>query len=173
MKRGYQETTTNAIALAAGVSIGSLYQYYPNKEAIVAALLDAHLEETQEWLRRAMIPALEQPLAEAARTLIEGLIAAHRVDPDLHRVFVEELPRIATFARIHELEQETLAMVRTYLEARVPHLSKKRNLDTMSFVIVHAVEALTHGVVLFRRDLLSDPTFVDEVARLVVRYVED
>jgi len=173
IKRGYQETTTNAIALAAGVSIGSLYQYFPNKEAIVAALLDAHLEETQEWLRRAMIPALEQPLEDAARTLIEGLIAAHRVDPDLHRVFVEELPRIATFARIHELEQETLAMVRTYLEARVPHLAKKRSLDTVAFVIVHAVEALTHGVVLFRRDLLGDPKFVDEVTRLVVRYVED
>lgn len=173
VKRGYQATTTNAVALAAGVSIGSLYQYFPNKEAIVAALLDAHLEETQEWLRRAMIPALEQPLAEAARTLIEGLIAAHRVDPDLHRVFVEELPRIATFERIHELEKETLAMVRTYLEARVPHLTKKRNLDTVSFVIVHAVEALTHGVVLFRRDLLEDPKFVDEVARLVVRYVEE
>ena len=173
VKRGYQSTTTNHIAEAAGVSVGSLYQYFPNKEAIVAALLDEHLEATQEFLRRGTANALEQPLEDAARGLIEGLLAAHRVDPDLHRVFVEELPRIATFERIHQLEQETLALVRAYIEVRLPDLKKERNLDTVAFVIVHAVEAVTHGVVLFRPDLLEDRTFVDEIVRLVVRYVTE
>jgi AcrR family transcriptional regulator len=173
VKRGYDKTTTNHIAEAAGVSVGSLYQYFPNKQAIVAALIDRHLEEQQLWLRKATIAALEQPLEQAARTLIDGLIAAHRVDPELHRVFVEQLPRISTFERIHLLEQETLAIVRAYLEARLPHVKKKRNLDTMAFVIVHAVEAITHGAVLFRQDLLEDATFVDEAVRLVVRYVLD
>ena len=172
VKRGYLATTTNHIAGAAGVSVGSLYQYFPNKEAIVAALLDEHLERTQEFLRAGTANALDQPLEDAARALIEGLIAAHRVDPDLHRVFVEELPRIATFERIHQLEQETLALVRAYIEVRLPELAKKRKVDVVAFVIVHAVEAVTHGAVLFRRDLLEDPAFVDEVARLVVRYAE-
>ncbi len=173
VKRGYEAATTNHIAEAAGVSIGSLYQYFPNKEAIVAALLDRHLQETMGWLRVATVATLEQPLEQAARTLIQGLIAAHRVDPDLHRVFVEELPRITSFARIHALEAETLALVLAYLEARVPQLKEdKRSVDIVAFVIVHAVEALTHGAVLFRRDLLEDPAFVDEVVRLVVRYVE-
>lgn len=172
VKRGYDKTTTNHIAEAAGVSVGSLYQYFPNKRAIVAALLDEHLEQQQAWLGKATVAALDQPLEQAARSLIEGLLAAHRVDPDLHRVFVEQLPRIATFERIHLLELETLAIVRAYLDARVPHVKKKRNIDTVAFVIVHAVEALTHGAVLFRRDLLADATFVDEVARLIVRYVE-
>ena len=172
VKRGYQATTTNHIAEAAGVSVGSLYQYFPNKEAIVAALLDRHLEEGQEFLRQGTANALGQPLEQAARGLIEGLLAAHRVDPDLHRVFAEELPRIATFERIHKLEQETLALVRAYIEVRLPELAKKRKVDVVAFVIVHAVEAVTHGAVLFRRDLLEDPAFVDEVARLVVRYAE-
>jgi len=172
VKRGYDKTTTNHVAEAAGVSVGSLYQYFPNKEAIVAALLDEHLEQTQEFLRRGTANALAQPLEDAARGLIEGLLDAHRVDPDLHRVFVEQLPRIATFERIHQLEQETLALVRAYIEVRLPELAKKRNLDTVAFVIVHAVEAVTHGVVLFRPDLLKDATFVDEIVRLVVRYVE-
>jgi AcrR family transcriptional regulator len=171
-KRGYQATTTNHVAEAAGVSIGSLYQYFPNKEAIVAALLERHLEETMGWLRSATVSALEQPLEEAARTLIQGLIAAHRVDPDLHRVFAEELPRVGSFERIHALEKETLALVRAYLEARVPELVAQRKLDIVCFVIVHSVEALTHGVVLFRQDWLDDPAFLDEVVRLVVRYVE-
>jgi hypothetical protein len=117
--------------------------------------------------------AMAQPLEEAARTLVEGLIAAHRVDPELHRVFVEELPRIGGLARVQRLEEETLGLVRTYLEARVPELRNKRNLDVVCFVVVRAVEALTHGAVLFRPDLLEEPRFVDEVVRLVVRYVGD
>ena len=172
VERGYVATTTNHIAEAAGVSVGSLYQYFPNKEAIVAALLERHMEQTQGWLRVAAARSVAQPLEQAARSLIEGLIEAHRVDPDLHRVFAEELPRIASFERIHALEQETLLLVRAYLEARVPGLARKRKLDIVSFVIVHSVEALTHGVVLFRPDFLEDPAFVDEVVRLVVRYVE-
>ena len=172
IKRGYLATTTNHIAEAAGVSVGSLYQYFPNKEAIVGALLEKHLQETMGWLRVATVSALDQPLEQAARTLIEGLIAAHRVDPELHRVFVEELPRLSSFERIHELEKETLMIVRAYLEARVPELAKKRKLDIVCFVIVHSVEALTHGLVLFRQDWLADAAFVDEVVRLVVRYVE-
>lgn len=172
VKRGYQATTTNHIAEAAGVSVGSLYQYFPNKEAIVAALLDEHLEATQEFLRRGTANALDAPLEEAARGLIQGLLAAHRVDPDLHRVFVEELPRIATFERIHQLEQETLALVRAYIEVRLPELARSRKVDIVAFVIVHAVEAVTHGAVLFRRELLEDPAFVEEVVRLVVRYAE-
>jgi AcrR family transcriptional regulator len=172
VRRGYADTTTNHIAEAAGVSVGSLYQYFPNKDAIVASLLERHVEETQGWLRLAAARSLEQPLEQAARTLIEGLIAAHRVDPDLHRVFAEELPRIATFERIHTLERETLLLVRAYLAARVPDLARKRNLDMVAFVVVHAVEALTHGVVLFHPDFLEDPDFVGEVVRLVVRYVE-
>jgi len=172
VKRGYQSTTTNHIAEAAGVSVGSLYQYFPNKEAIVAALLDEHLEESQQFLRAGTANAIEQSLEEAARGLIQGLIDAHAVDPKLHRVFVEELPRIATFERIHQLEQETLALVRAYIELRLPEVAKKRKVDIVAFVIVHAVEAVTHGAVLFRPDLLKDPAFVDEVVRLVVRYAE-
>ncbi len=172
VKRGYQATTTNHIAEAAGVSVGSLYQYFPNKEAIVAALLDEHLEESQAFVRAGTANAIEQPIEEAARGLIQGLLDAHRVDPKLHRVFVEELPRISTFERIHQLEQDTLAIVRAYIEVRLPEVVKKRKVDVVAFVIVHAVEAVTHGAVLFRPDLLENPAFVDEVVRLVVRYVE-
>jgi AcrR family transcriptional regulator len=172
VKRGYQATTTNHIAETAGVSVGSLYQYFPNKEAIVAALLDEHLEESQAFLRAGTANALEQSLEDASRALIQGLLDAHRVDPKLHRVFVEELPRISTFERIHQLEQETLSLVRAYIEVRLPEVARKRKIDIVAFVIVHAVEAVTHAAVLFRPDLLEDPAFLDEVVRLVVRYAE-
>ena len=45
VKQGFDGLSTNAVAAAAGVSIGSLYQYFPNKEALVLALIERHMEE--------------------------------------------------------------------------------------------------------------------------------
>jgi AcrR family transcriptional regulator len=171
VRTGYEATTTNRVAVEAGVSIGSLYQYFPNKEAIVSALIDRHLSDQMQWLRQAALHAMAQPLEEAARTLIEGLIAAHRVDPELHRVFFEELPRMGGFQRLESVEAETLELVKTYLAARVPELSKERSLEVVAFLVVRAVEGAAHGAVLLRPDLLAAPTFVDEVVKLVVSYV--
>ncbi len=171
VRSGYETMTTNRVAEHAGVSVGSLYQYFPNKEAIVSALIDRHLEDQMQWLRQSAMAAMPQPLEEAARTLIEGLIAAHRVDPELHRVFFEELPRMGGLKRVEGLEAETLELVKAYLAARVPDLSTHRSLEIVAFLVVRAVEGATHGAVLFRPELLAQPTFVDEVVKLVVTYV--
>ena len=171
VRSGYETMTTNRVAETAGVSIGSLYQYFPNKEAIVSALIDRHLDQQRDWLKQAAVAALGRSLEDAARALIEGLIAAHRVEPELHRVFFEELPRIVGFERLATIEAETLELVKTYLAARAPEVAATRSLEIVAFLVVRAVEGATHGAVLFRHDLLEAPTFVDELVKLVVGYV--
>ena len=52
VKEGYEAASTNKIAAAAGVSIGSLYQYFPSKEALVAAVIDHHTQEICSWFAR-------------------------------------------------------------------------------------------------------------------------
>src|ERR1041385_532898 len=87
VRDGYDRASTNRIALAAGVSIGSLYQYFPSKEAPVAALVEHHLGRMREALDRCLLwqePPAE--LAPRARLLVLGMIAAYRVDPQLHHV---------------------------------------------------------------------------------------
>ena len=49
MKEGYDKASTNKIAAVAGVSIGSLYQYFPSKEALVAAVIERHTHELRRW----------------------------------------------------------------------------------------------------------------------------
>ena len=171
VKQGYEATTTNRVAEAAGVSVGSLYQYFPNKEAIVSALIDRHLDHQLQWLQQAAVTAMGQPVEAAVRTFIEGLIGAHRVEPELHRVFFEELPRMGGYARLESIEQETSGLVKAYILARFPDLPKTRDLEVVSFLVVRAVEGATHGAVILRPNLLAAPGFVDELVRLVVGYV--
>src|SRR5262249_27895123 len=86
IKPSYDRASTNRIAHVAGVSIGSLYQYFPSKEALVAALIDRHKQQMMQLLRDALIKVAMLPVEAAARELVKVMMDAHQVDPKLHRV---------------------------------------------------------------------------------------
>ena len=170
VKEGYDHASTNKIADAAGVSIGSLYQYFPSKEALVAAVIERHIDGMIEVVRASAARVALLPLREAARELVGVMIEAHRVDPKLHRVLVEQIPRIGNMEHIEAVDDEALGLVRAYLEVHREELGVQ-DLEMAAFLAVGAVEAMTHMAVLRRPELLSDARFVDEVANLVVRYL--
>lgn len=170
VRDGYDRASTNKIAVAAGVSIGSLYQYFPSKEALVAAVQDRHVEEMLAEVRATMTEAVQRPLPEAARALVRVMIAAHAVSPKLHRVLVEQIPRVRGLEQIERVGQEALTMTRAYLDAHSASLDVK-DLEMAAFIVVTCVEALTHAAVLYRPALLGDELFVDEVTAVVLRYL--
>ena len=172
VKEGYESASTNRIAAAAGVSIGSLYQYFPSKEALVAAVVDRHMQEMLELLRAAVERVREQPVEAATRELVKVMIDAHRVDPRLHRALVEQVPRVGRLENVRAIDREAYTLIRAYLEAHRDEL-RVADLDVASFVCVATVEALTHAAVVNRPEVLSDKSgvFAEEVTRLVVGYL--
>ena len=170
VKEGYDHASTNKIAEAAGVSIGSLYQYFPSKEALVAAVIERHIDGMLDVIRTSAARVALMPIREAARELVGVMIEAHRINPKLHRVLVEQIPRIGNMEHIDRVDEEAVALVRVYLEGHREELGIT-DLDLAAFIAVSTVEALTHIAVLRRPELLSDARYVDEVANLVVRYL--
>jgi AcrR family transcriptional regulator len=85
-RQGWGRFTTNAVAEVAGVSIGSLYQYFPNKLALVEAILRRHFDDVLSALRFADEQASR---IERTKCLVSGMIAAHSNHPSLHRVLLE------------------------------------------------------------------------------------
>jgi AcrR family transcriptional regulator len=172
-KEGYDRASTNRISEVAGVSIGSLYQYFPSKEALVAAVIDRHTQEVSEVTRNALVKVAARPIEVAAREFVSVAIDAHRVNPKLHGVLSEQIPRVGRLENIEANVREGYALVRGYLEAHRDEIDVA-DLDLAAFVLVTAVEALTHAAVLRRPDILADGKaryFVDDVTRLVVRYL--
>ena len=173
INEGYDRASTNRIADVAGVSIGSLYQYFPSKEALVAAVIDRHTQEIAEATRDALVKAAARPIEAAARVFVSAGIDGHRVNPKLHGVLAEQIPRVGRLENIEANVREGYALVRGYLEAHRDEIDVA-DLDLAAFVLVTVVEALTHAAVLRRPDILSDEKagrFVDDVTRLVVRYL--
>src|SRR6185312_1541160 len=170
---GYDRASTNRIAAVAGVSIGSLYQYFPGKEALVAAAAERHQQALARVALGAVLKVASQPIEVGARELVAAGIDAHRVDPKLHRVLSEQAPRVGRLEDIDAVERRGGAFLRGYLEAHRDEIDVA-DLDLAAFVLTTTVEALTHAAVLRRPDLLDDDKaggFIDEVAGLVLRYL--
>jgi AcrR family transcriptional regulator len=167
---GYDRASTNRVALAAGVSVGSLYQYFPSKEALVAALVERHVEEMLHLVRAKLAEVASAPLPIAVRTMIDAMFAAHAVDPKLHKVLIEQVPRIGRLEDILGVEREVEAMVAALLEVRRVDVRPAR-LGAAAFVLCHVVEAVTHKAVLAE---LREPRIgevAEELTEMVLRYL--
>lgn len=170
VKEGYDRASTNRIAEAAGVSIGSLYQYFPSKEALVGAVLARHMDAMMTLVRESLVRVAFLSIEDAARELVRTMIDAHRLSPKLHRVLVEQIPRVGALQAAYDFDEEATELVRAYLEAHRDELTVT-DLDLAAFIAVTSVDSLTHMAVLRKPALLESESFCDEVAALVVRYL--
>jgi AcrR family transcriptional regulator len=170
VKRGFDGLTTNAVAAAAGVSIGSLYQYFPNKEALVAGLIEHHINTINSAILAELQRVAMLPIAQAARRVIELSIRAHSIDPELHRVLTEQVPRIGKLAKLRELEEITSRAVAGLLAMRKSELAIT-DVELAAFMLVSTIEAIVHRAALLYPERLSDPRLVDEATLVVTRYL--
>ena len=173
VREGFDKASTNRIADLAGVSVGSLYQYFPGKEALVAAVAARHQQEIMQTVRGELAEVLALPVETAMRKLVAAAVKAHRVDPRLHRVLAEQIPRVGKLENLENFNRENFVLFRTYLENHRDEL-RVDDLDLASFVCVTAIEALTHNAVLHHSRMFSDETMealIDEGARLLTGYL--
>jgi AcrR family transcriptional regulator len=167
VEEGYERATTNHIAAVAGVSVGSLYQYFPSKEALVAALVERHAEHMLAMLGQMAADLMDVPLAQAVRLYVRAVLTHHAEEPELHRVLVSHAAHLGLGAW-GALEARARKLVVAYLAERRREILP-RDLELAAFVLVSAVEAVTHRAVL-ERD--RDPrAFEEEICALVLRYL--
>lgn len=127
---GVDAITTNRIAEAAGVSIGSVYQYFPDKQSIFTALHQRHVEQVSTIIERVISTHAAGSIEDFSCELVQALIDAHDVDPRLHEIISEAVPESTNGFR---------RAVQATFERVVPAN------DRALLVLPHLVEALVHG----------------------------
>jgi AcrR family transcriptional regulator len=161
--------TTNRIAEVAGVSIGSLYQYFPDKRAIFTALHERHVKEVDRTIQSALVEHAESSLEDLMRAMIEAMVEAHTADPELYELLLTEVPHRADGAR--EFAVRLHGALRLAVASRAHELKNSRDLDKVAFVVAHMVESLSHGVVLRRPAHLTLADAKEEAVRAVLAYL--
>ncbi|WP_224371010.1 TetR/AcrR family transcriptional regulator [Hyalangium versicolor] len=170
IKDGYEAASTNRIAQEAGVSIGSLYQYYPSKEGLVLAVLERYHAQGVAGVEAELVRLAEEPLPVVIKALVRHVLATKAENPQLHRMLVEQLPRLRQHSQVDPYTQRLFRLLRAFLEPRAREI-RPSNLDMAVFVLVHAVEALTHAAVTDRPEYLNSEAFADELSELALNYL--
>lgn len=170
---GYARATTNAIAHRAGVSIGSLYEYFPNKDAIVSALIAQLLDQQFEVFSKALTvtgTARESSFEDVARATLDALLATKRIQPRLFQALATGAPPAIRGRFIRRWNQRAQEAVLGVLTRRPELTEAGGDLELAVFVMVNAVYGVLDAVMVERPALLADDRLLDELVRLVTHY---
>jgi len=118
---GYERATTNAVCAQAGVSPGTLYQFFPNKQAIAEALAARYLERLPETHRVAFdVSSAQGPLAELISHVVDPFIALHQKGPGLEALWTGSVISDELTASVEGLKQHVEKSLAALFRARCP-----------------------------------------------------
>ncbi len=171
--RGYVRTSTNRIAARAGVSVGSVYQYFPNKDAIVAVVFERHgrgieqiLETTLADLRRP-----EVPVRDAFSRMLLGFQALHDADPKLARAADPQADGGQPFGAIAREREERAREELADVLRRRPDVRRGSH-AIMASLLFDIGEAVTRSLMHGDARRFEPRQAIEEATEAICRYVE-
>jgi AcrR family transcriptional regulator len=167
---GYHAATTNAIAAEGKVSPATLYQFFPNKEAIADALVARYAMDLAKEERAADIQELASaPLEEAIRQLTGVVIEFHRKHPAFRTLYAEAPLSKGTLEQKHLLSQTFIDHLSEVLRARNPKLDKQEAPWSAEIVLTALIGFLP---AIARRKASARSRTIDALNQMLVRYLE-
>lgn len=167
---GIDGTTTARIAERAGVSIGSLYQYFPDKVALITAFVARRLQEDVELMERVSVRAAGLPPLDATRVAIEELVLIFRRDRAMYQGVAEVLPLLEQTPEVKQGLGYAHAAATAILRAHADLLGG-RDPELVALVAMHAVRGSLFRILEFAPDKLDDPALPELLLGLVAGVV--
>lgn len=145
-ERGYDATTTNHVADVAGVSVGSVYQYFTDKRSLLTALHERHAEHVLQVIDDARRQAPGRGLQASVETVIGGLLSIHRAQPNLQSILHDEHASA-------QYRKTDSAIGRAILQSTIQLLeafprSRGENSALSAQLLIRTIEELVHAAVL-------------------------
>ena len=168
---GYESVTTNAIAERAGISIGSLYRYFPDKDAILHALSSRHYEQVRMLFDEVCTKdAVYLPLAVLIDRLIDAFVELHVACPAYKHILLGSDVSADIAAASEALDQEIIERMAGVLILTAPDLDEQRAhlVATVCKAQVKALLAMItpSGTQEFQSQVIA------EMKRMLVAYLE-
>jgi AcrR family transcriptional regulator len=169
VRDGFHKTSTNRIAKRAGVSIGSLYQYFPNKEALVLGLVERLQAKQWEIFQQKMTDLADAPLDLGILKMMESMVAVRMLEPELTRVLSEQLPKLSSLEYRSEFLRRGQKAIFELMRRRGDQV-RVEDLEFALYVTTFAVEGVLSQATLDGK--LSDPRIPKQMAELLLCYLQ-
>ncbi len=173
VETGYDGFSTNRVASRAGVSPGSLYQYFPDKTALIDEVIERWAHEVSDRVAGALADRVGGAEPGSTLAVMDALVAALEADAVLLRVVLEELPASRHASRRQALETRVTELAAAYFAGVAAASGARPSADpaTLAWVVVLATENLAVRWVLDRPAGVPREVLVRELARLATGYL--
>ncbi len=169
LERGYDAATTEEIARLAGTSIGSVYQFFPNKLAIFNAISARYVERARALFDSFMTPAATaRPWHELLGEAIDAFVAFHAVEPAFRAILVNWRVSADMVLASDEVNQDFARRVEVVLAAQAPALTGPRR----GLVATMIIEMISATLMLCVRRPDSAQAIIAETKTMLRRYIE-
>jgi AcrR family transcriptional regulator len=169
-EKGFIATTTNHIAEAAGVSIGTLYHYFPSKEALVEAVVHRMWVRELAVLEAHQAELVDGPLDVAVRAIVGDLIALMAARRELYRRWYAEASHLGSLDEGLEITARGVAALEAVFERRAAEL-RPRNLGFAADLVVKMVLAMVRTGARDWAHEIRTGELAAEISDMVVRYL--
>lgn len=164
-RSGPEAATTKAIAARAGVSVGSLYQYFGSRDELIDALAHRHVDAMRKVLSEALAELISLPLEAAIPRLMTALIASHRVNPRLDHV-LHQLTPISDTAILDEFQDYAATITTTALRTHPD--TDVDDPELVGSILAQAVSGVLRTTLRRFPERLGDPALERLLADLVL-----
>jgi AcrR family transcriptional regulator len=172
VEQGFDDFAMADVATRAGVSAGSLYQYFPHKESLVVAVLERQATREAAFLAERFACIEANGVGDLLRQAVRAVLDFRALDRALFERLLAVIPHVGRYYDLRARGQDTALRLRAMLEPFVGSTPGGPTLDELVFVIANATHALTHEGLLPRPTTLSDERLADEIARLLLGYLD-
>lgn len=167
-REGYFAVTTDKIADEAGVSIGSLYQFFGNKESVVSALIKQLIDEDRHYFFEKMKPHEALPRSEKLKKMLEVGFEIHRIKPELRAA----LQSVRHYLSDQEYSHQSRHTFIEYMQTQLNHISLPRDRQKVAYLSVTTFLSLLNSTNGRNPNFLNDPALVDELTLMFKRYLD-
>jgi AcrR family transcriptional regulator len=169
IREGFFGVTTDKIAKEANVSIGSLYQFFGNKESVVSAVIHDMFKSDQEFILEKLRDLdVEAPVDLKIRLFLDAGIEAYSKNIELR----SKLQNIQTYLMDESIYNSIMQSYQAVIEKHLPQLSDSRSRQTVAYMIVTTFVGLMDKAVFEVKDIKTNKSFHEELFRMISCFIK-
>jgi AcrR family transcriptional regulator len=168
---GYRKFTTTRVAERAGVSVGSLYQYFPNRQALITAVIERYLGDLRSTIERHCRELQGCTLDQQVTGLVEAVIAAKWERIEVSRALHEPLADIGGAELLNDTAVKTAGFIVAVLRSCAD--ASFRDVDRLALLIVISCSSLLQAAVTDRTGVLDRGALRRHMGAMVLGYLHE
>jgi AcrR family transcriptional regulator len=166
---GFEKLNTNYIADKSGISVGSIYQYFPNKESIVSSLIEKHYEDRMLLLNEKVFTLKRQSVEAVVDGIIRTLFESHSKNPKLEQIFQSKKRNVGQQVREQHLDQELMKLLEKYMTRTIGNFEVK-NLSLALKILATSIKSVCLDSI-YDSNYGSQEEVIIELKKMTLRYI--